>query len=193
LSLGLTELATRGIFPSALSGLGGDVFAVILILVSLGLMFWGRSVIKALAFLVAGLAGAGLGVAAGGIVLGPIGSLVGALVGFVVGGLFGLLLVHLGIGIALGYFGYLATRDLTHSLVLAFAAGVILFFAGLAASSRLLELATAAVGGFMLYSALVYFGASDILATVVAAILAIAGFVVQQRGRQMGEHWRRGV
>jgi len=193
MSLASPELAAGRIFPSALTGLGGTAFALILVVVSLLLMFYGRSVIKGLAFLVAGLAGAGAGVASGGILLGPIGAIVGAVVGFVVGGLLGLLLVHVGIGLALGYFGFLAVRELTQSFALALAVGIVLFVVGLIASSRLLELGTAAVGGFLLYNALVFFGAFPLLAALAALLLAFAGFLVQQRGQRRGEHWRTGV
>ena len=189
MGLGSSELATN-FFPHALSGLGGFLFAIILTLVALGLMFAGRTIIKGLAFLVVGLAVAAFGVAAGTILLGVIGAIIGGVVGFVVGGLIGTLLVHVGMGLALGYFGYLANRDLTHSLLLAVVIGIILFFIGVAISSKLLELVTALLGGVVLYGALVYFGAAPILAAVISLALAAAGFYVQQSKRRRGEHWR---
>ncbi len=57
-------------FPHALSGFGALAYAVVLTLVAIGLMFSGRSVIKGLAFLVAGLAGAAFGAGLGSTVLG---------------------------------------------------------------------------------------------------------------------------
>lgn len=191
MAFGPPELATSGIFPHALSGFGGSVFAVILLGLSLVLMFYGKSVIKGLSFLVVGFAGAAFGVASGGLLLGPIGAIIGAVVGFLVGGLIGLLLVHIGMGLALGYFGYLATRDLTHFFFLAVAVGVILFFVGLAISSKLLELVTAVLGGVIMYSVLVFFSGSPILSGVVSVVLAAAGFYVQQAKRRRGEHWRQ--
>ena len=50
------EFLTSAFFPHALSGPGGVIFAVILLVLSLALMFAGRSIIKGLAFLVVGLA-----------------------------------------------------------------------------------------------------------------------------------------
>ena len=167
------------------------LFAIVLLALSLALIFYGRSIIKGLAFLVAGFAGAGFGLAAGGLVLGPIGAIVGGFVGFVVGGLLGLLLVHVGMGLALGYFGYLAVRDLTHVFALAVVAGVILFFVGVAISSKLLELVTAVVGGVILYGVLVYFGAASLSAALVSILFAAAGFYLQRKKRQRGEHWRQ--
>jgi hypothetical protein len=191
--LGLVSpgFAAGGIFPSALSGPGGLLFAIVLLVLSLALIFYGRSIIKALAFLVAGLAGGAFGLAAGGVVLGPIGAIVGGLLGFVIGGLIGLLVVHLGMGLALGYFGYLAVHDLTHVFALAVVVGVVLFLVGVAISSKLLELVTALVGGFVLYGVLVYFGAGPLAAGAASVLLAFAGFFVQQRKRRRGEHWRQ--
>ena len=187
----LPEATFGGFFPHAISGVGGDLFALVLLVVSLALMFRGRSIIKGLAFLVAGLAGAAFGLALGGLSLGPIGAIIGAILGFLVGGALGLLLVHVGMGLALGYFGYLATRDLTHIFVLAVVSGVVLFVVGVAISSKLLDLVTALLGGLILYGVLVFFGVSQPLAAVVSLVLAIAGFYVQMRERRHGEQWRR--
>jgi hypothetical protein len=191
MGLASAELATGSFFPHALSGAGGVVFAVILFALSLALMFDGRSIIKGLAFLVVGLAGAAFGLAAGGLLLGVIGAAVGAVVGFLVGGVVGLLLVDLGMGLALGYFGYLAARDLTHVFVLALVVGVILFFVGIVVSSKLLELVTALLGGVVLYGVLVFFGVAPLYAAVVSLVLAAAGFYAQLRKRRRGEHWRQ--
>jgi hypothetical protein len=186
----LSLLAAGILFPDLLSGSSGFVYAVVLTGVALGLVFSGRSVIKGLAFLVAGLAGATLGLSLGSAALGVIGAIAGGVVGFLVGGVIGVWLVEVGMGLALGYFGYLAAHYLTGSLLLAVAVGVVLFFVGLALSSKLLELATAALGGLILYSVLIYFGAAPLAALVVSLVIAAAGFFVQQRNRRRGE--RRG-
>jgi hypothetical protein len=191
MGLASPELAFGNFFPHALSGLGGVVFAVILLALSLVLMFAGKSLAKGLAFLVVGLAGAAFGLAAGGLILGAIGAIIGGVVGFVVGGLIGLLLLNVGMGLVLGYFGYLATRDLTHVFVLAVAVGIILFFVGVIISSKLLELVTSVVGGFILYGVLIFFGVAPLYATVVSLVLAIVGLSVQLRKRGRGEHWRK--
>lgn len=182
-----------GFFPHILSGFGGAVFAIIFLALSLILMFYGRSAAKALAFLVAGLAGAAFGLAAGGLLLGVIGAVFGGLAGFVVGGVIGLVLVHIGMGLALGYFGYLAIRDLTHVIAFAVVVGIFLFLVGVAISSKLLELVTAILGGVILYGVMVFFGVPPLYAAAVSFALAAAGFFVQQTNRRRNEHWRQGV
>ncbi len=190
MSLASSGLAASNFFPHV-SGLGGSVFAFILALVALALMFSGRSIIKGLAFLVVGLAGAAFGVAVAGGFLGVVGAVVGAVVGFLVGGAIGLLLVDVGIGLALGYFGYLLTRDLTNVFVLAVVVGVILFVVGVAISSKLLDLVTAVLGGVIFDGVLVFFGVPPLYAAVVSVVLAAVGFSVQFRERRRGERWRQ--
>lgn len=189
MSVGYQELAAS-FFPHDLSGPSGPLFALVLALVALGLIFAGRSIIKGLAFLVVGLAVASFGIAAGALVLGVVGAIIGGVVGFLVGGLIGILVVDVGMGLALGYFGYLATHDLAHSLFLAVVVGIVLFFVGVAISSKLLELVTAAVGGVVLYGVLVFFGAAPIYAAVISLVLAAAGFYVQWAKRRRSEPWR---
>ncbi|MGH9918652.1 MAG: hypothetical protein ACRD6W_07280, partial [Nitrososphaerales archaeon] len=112
-------------------------------------------------------------------------------VGFLVGGAVGLLLVGVGMGLALGYFGYLVTRDLTNVFLLAVVVGIVLFFVGLAISSKLLDLVTAILGGVILDGVLVFFGVSPTYAAVISVVLAAIGFFVQFRDRRRGEHWRQ--
>jgi hypothetical protein len=183
--------ATGNFLPHALSGFGGSLFAVILALVALGLMFSGRSIIKGLAFLVVGLAGAAFGLAVGGAFLGVIGAVIGGVLGFLVGGAIGLLLVHVGMGLALGYFGYVVTRDLTSLFALAVVVGIILFVVGLAIASKLMELVTAVLGGVIFDVVLVFFGVPPLYAAVVSVLLAALGFSVQFRNRRHGERWRQ--
>jgi hypothetical protein len=185
------ELVAGSFFPHALSGLGGFVYAIVLALVALGLIFAGRSIIKGIAFLAVGLAGAAFGLATGALILGPIGAIIGGVVGFLVGGVLGIFLVEVGMGLALGYFGYLATRYLVHSLLIAVGAGIVLFFVGLAMSNKLLELVTAVLGGVILYGVLVFFGLAPLYAAVVSIVLAAAGFYVQKSKTRRGEQWRK--
>lgn len=186
-----SALVTGTPFPHFISGLGGSAFALVLALVALALIFAGREIIKGLAFLVVGLAVAAFGVAAGGALLGVVGAIIGGVAGFLIGGLIGLLLVDFGMGLALGYFAYLASRYLTHSVVLAVVVGIVLFFVGVAISSKLLELVTAAVGGLVLYSVLVFFGVAPFDSAVLSILLALVGFFVQRSRRRKGEHWRQ--
>ena len=191
MSLASSAFATRSFFPDALSGFSGAVFAIILLGLSLALIFYGRSIIKGLAFLVVGFSGAAFGLAIGGVFLGVIGAIIGGVLGFLLGGAVGLLLVNVGMGLALGYFGYLATRDLTNVFVLAVVVGIILFFVGVAISSKLLELVTAVLGGVILDGVLVFFGVSPLYAGVISLVLAAVGFYVQFRKRCRGERWRQ--
>jgi hypothetical protein len=191
LALGTQELATGGIFPHAISGFGGLIFAVILLVASLGLIFAGRSLIKGLSFVVVGLAGAAAGLAAGGLLLGWIGAAIGALVGFIVGGMIGVLLLHVGMGLALGYFGFLATRDLSHSFLIAVAVGVVLFFVGVAISNKLMELVTSIIGGVILYEVLLFFALAPLYAGLVSLVLGAAGFYVQETKRRRSQPWRQ--
>jgi hypothetical protein len=165
--------------PSFLPGPGGVLYALILLVVALALIFAGRWIIKALAFLAVGLAGAAFGAVVGSVILGLLGTIIGGVLGFVVGGLIGLLLVHIGIGLALGYFGYLITSDLTHIFLVAVIVGVLLFVVGVIVTSRLLELATAILGGVILYGVLTFFGIASLFAVPIALVVSIIGFYVQ--------------
>jgi hypothetical protein len=171
------------LIPHLLSGAGAVIYLVALIVVSLLLMFAGRAIIKALAFVAVGLAGAAFGATAGGLILGLLGAVIGAFVGFIVGGLIGLLLVHIGMGLALGYFGYVIIRDLTHVFILALVLGFFLFVVGIIISSKLLDLVTAILGGMILYETLVILRVSPLFATLMAVILAVLGFYVQRTTR----------
>jgi hypothetical protein len=192
MSLASSGLAASNFLPH-ISGFGGSLFAVILALVALTLMFSGRSIIKGLAFLVVGLAGAAFGAAVLGGFLGVIGAVIGGVLGFLVGGAVGLLLVDVGMGLALGYFGYLVTRDLTNVFILAVVVGVILFVVGVAISSKLLDLVTAMLGGVILDGVLVFFGVPPLYAAVVSLLLAVIGFSVQISNRRRGERLATGV
>lgn len=185
--MSLPESVTGAFFPHALSGPEGVVYAAILAVVALGLMFAGRSIIKGLAFLVVGLGGAAIGLAAGGTFLGPIGAIAGGVVGFILGGLVGVTLLEVGMGLALGYFGYLAAHYLLHSFLLAVGIGIVLFFVGVALATKLLELVTAALGGLVLYGVLIFFGVTPLYSAVVSLVLAVAGFYVQQNKRRREE------
>src|ERR1700752_1592881 len=99
MSIPLPGFATGSFFPHALSGFGGSVVAFVLLVLSLALMFSGRSIIKGVAFLVVGLAGGAFGLAVGGLILGLFGAAIGGVGGFLVGGVIGLFLVDVGMGI----------------------------------------------------------------------------------------------
>lgn len=184
-------LLAGNLFPHVFSGIGGLLYALILALVALGLMFAGRSIIKGLAFLVVGLAGAAVGASLGAIVLGVLGSIVGGVLGFLIGGVIGIWLVEVGVALALGYYAYTATRYLVHSFPVAVVVGVILFLIGLAIANKVLELVTAVLGGLIFYNVLIYFGAGSLASGAISFVLAVAGFYVQYSRRRLTDQWRR--
>jgi hypothetical protein len=157
-----------------------------MLVVSLLLIFAGRKVIKALAFLVVGLIGASIGGVLGAqylASLGVFGRVLGILIGFFVGGLMGIVLVALGIGVAVGYGAYLLTLDIVSNSTAAIVVGIIFFIIGLALYSKILSLVTAVAGGFLFYDALRLYNLNPILATLLAAVLTLAGILVQYRSR----------
>src|SRR2546428_7864861 len=93
--------------PSSLlpSGLATPIFLVALLLAALFLIFFGRRVIKAVAFILGGLAGAYFGGILGAAFLGSFGTLVAELVGFLFAGLVGVAFLSFPIGLRLSYQG----------------------------------------------------------------------------------------
>lgn len=170
--------------PRAIPNSVGLLFALLLVALSFVLMFSGKSVIKAVVFLVAGIAGALAGLAVGGLLLGPIGAVLVAILGFVVVGFIGYSLIYLGVGLALGYFAYELAKSFTTSFTLAAIIGIIFFVVGLILTNKILELVTAFLGALLLYDALIYLTVPQPIALVVAVILGLLGLVVQMRGRQ---------
>ena len=132
-----------------IAGFPDSLLVLILLGISLGLMFAGRTLIKVLAFLVVGLVGATLGAALGTTYLGGIGWILGAVAGFFVGGIVGFLLLALGIGAALGYVSYVITLDIVKSSGAALVAGVVLFVVGVVLYGKILGLVSAVLGGLL--------------------------------------------
>ncbi|MCS4540278.1 MAG: hypothetical protein HYU03_06290 [Thaumarchaeota archaeon] len=154
---------------------------------SVTLIFAGRIFIKVLVFILAGIAGAALGGYLGGMLLQIVGSIVGSFLGFIVGGILGVVLIRLGIGLALGYFGYSITRHLTGIFAFALLVGALLFIVGILLADRMVELFTAFLGALLLFGVLAYLGASPAIAALVAVTLGIVGFYVQlKRPKQQG-------
>jgi hypothetical protein len=161
-----------------------------MLVVSLLLIFAGRIVVKALAFLVVGLIGASIGGMLGAqylTSLGSAGSILGVLIGFVAGGLIGLLLVRAGIGLAVGYAAYLLTLDIVSDATVAVVIGIIFFLIGVVLYNKILSLVTAVAGGFLLYDALRLYGLAPTVSTVLAAVVTLAGIWVQYRPRRRAQ------
>ena len=171
-----------GEFSHLLNGLPTWPLFVVMLVVSLLLIFAGRKVVKALAFLVVGLIGASIGGILGAqylTSLGVFGNLLGILIGFFVGGLMGIVLVALGIGVAVGYGAYLLTLDVLSSRTAALVVGIVFFIIGLALYGKILSLVTAVAGGFLLYDALRLYSLNPVVSIVLAAVIALAGIFVQ--------------
>jgi hypothetical protein len=150
------------------------------LLISLTLIFAGRAVVKVIAFLLVGLAGASLGAMLAVQYLSPGGYLVGALLGFVLGGMLGVVAVAVGVGLAIGYGAYLLALDLSLGGTTALIIGVVSFVAGLALSNRLLGLVTALGGGILFFDLLLGYGLGLAFATAIATITTLAGVWVQE-------------
>jgi hypothetical protein len=170
-------------FPNSLSpvlpGVPAPVLLLALLGVSLLLIFAGRTLAKVVAFLAVGMIGAAFGGSIAVQYLVPQWQIVGLLLGFVMGGLLGVVLLPLGVGLAVGYAGYVIALDLALGPTAAIIAGVALFVVGALLSSKILSVATAMIGGLLLFDILTRYGFGSILATLVAALLTLVGLWVQ--------------
>jgi uncharacterized protein YkwD len=175
---------SSGLLPSPLSSW---VLVAILLGVSLSLIFFGRRVIKAMIFLLGGLAGAYIVAIIGAQYLSTTSFILAELAGFVIGGLFGLLLLPLGIGLALGVFGYALTENLLSNPLAAIAAGATLFVVGIVLSGWILAMISVLLGSLVLFSVATYMGVSPPLAVLSVAAIAVAGLWVQNNPRLKGQ------
>ena len=172
-------------FTGFLSGQPETVVVLILLVVSLALVFAGREIIKALAFLITGAVGAVVGSSLATAylgALGTIGQILGAVAGFLVGGLFGIMLVVLGIGIALGYVGYSIASGLFSNEIISLVTGLVLFAIGIVLADRILEVATAFLGGLLLYNLMTSLGIGVEIAAVFGFLVGILGVWTQMKG-----------
>jgi len=156
-----------------------DLLFLALLAVSLALIFAGGTLAKILAFMVVGLVGAVLGGVLVAQYISPQWDLVGVLLGFVIGGLLGMALLPLGVGLVVGYAGYILALGFGLSSTVALVAGFIFLIIGLILSSKILKVVTAVAGGFLLFNVLVYFGLGVSVSTLVAAALTLIGLWVQ--------------
>jgi hypothetical protein len=156
------------------------VFLIVLV-ISLLLIFAGRSVIKAVAFLVGGLAGAAIASQVAGHTFGALGTLLGGLLGFVIGGFIAMLLLVAGIGLAIGYAGYYLASNYFGSELLAIIVGAVLFIIGVFLAGRILSLVSAVIGGLLLFDLLTVAGLGSTLALVIAALATVLGIWVQNK------------
>src|SRR5579875_2622387 len=150
-------------FPGIVATPQSEVLLLIILLaLSLLLMFAGRSIIKAIVFIAAGLVGA----------------LVGAVIGAIILGLIGL-----GIGVISGYFAYELLRILGLPFIVSLFFGFIFFIVGLLLTNRFLELATAIAGGFIFFSVASSLGLPFYISFIAAFVLAALGYFSQIRSK----------
>jgi hypothetical protein len=161
-----------------------DLLFLALLVVSLALIFAGGTLAKLVAFMVVGLVGAVLGGVVVAQYISPQWDLVGILLGFVIGGLLGMALLPLGVGLVVGYAGYLLALGFGLSSTVALATGVVFLIIGLVLSSKIIKVVTAVAGGFLLFNVLVYFGLDPTVSTLVAGALTLVGLWVQLTSRR---------
>jgi hypothetical protein len=160
---------------------------VLLLIVSLLLIFFGRTVVRALAFLVIGLIGATIGGALAAQYLpslGSLGGLFGLVLGFIIGGFIGLMLVPVGIGLAVGYSAYLLTLDVVPNTTAAFVVALFFFIAGVFLYRKILTVVTAVAGGFLLFDALSFY-VNPTAAAVLAGLVTLVGLWLNFRHRMV--------
>ncbi len=173
-------LSIYNLLAPALAQVPAQLLVLSLLVVSLVLIFAGRTLVKVVAFLVVGFAGAAFGSALAVQYLSPQWAIIGLLLGFVIGGLLGVALLPLGIGLAVGYAGYVIALDLALGPTAALIAGVAFFIVGAILSGKVLGAVTAVVGGLLLFDVLTrYIGFGPTMATVIAASLTLIGLWVQ--------------
>jgi len=167
--------------PSSLlpSGLATPIFLVALLLAALFLIFFGRRIIKLVAFILGGLAGAYFGGILGAAFLGSLGTLVAELVGFLLGGFLGMSFLSFAIGLGLGYAGYAITQAIVGSTVASLVVGLVLFVVGKILAAKILSLVSVIFGGFLLLNVLTSVGLPLELALLAVIILSSLGLWVQ--------------
>ena len=161
----------------------GSLSLLALLVISLVLIFAGRSIVKVIAFFIVGLIGAAIGGALAAQYLagaGDLGTLLGFLLGFAVGGLIGVVAVMVGIGVVLGYGAYAVTQHFVSGTIIPLVVGFVFFLVGIALYNKILGLVTAVAGGFLLFDVLTGYGVGETLSLVIAAALTLAGIWVQE-------------
>ncbi len=156
---------------------------MLLLVLSLALIFAGRQLAKALAFIVTGVVVAAIGATVGALFLGIFGAVLGAVAGFLIGGFIGVMLLELGIGIALGYVGYSISHAYLGGDFLSLLIGVVLFVVGIALANKILEVATVVLGGVLLFDVMIAMNSSYAMALIVSVAVSLLGLWVQNTSK----------
>src|SRR5712691_7216655 len=138
--------------PSSLlpSGLATPIFLVALLLAALFLIFFGRRVIKVVAFILGGLAGAYFGGILGAAFLGSFCTLVAEVICFLLGGCLGMSFLSFAIGLGLGYAGYAITQSILGSTLASISVVLVLFVVGMILAGKILSLVSVIFVGFII-------------------------------------------
>ena len=153
--------------------------ALLFLVVSLGLIFAGRYVVRVIAFFGVALIFAAAAAAIGALILGILGFVAGGIFGFIVGGIASFVLLPLAIGFATGIVAYNLTQNLAHVFAFSVVIGTIIFFLGIYLSMKFLSLATATFGALILFNVLLYFRVTGLLSAGISLVLGGAGFWLQ--------------
>ena len=159
--------------------IASTTYALVLLLASLAMIFAGRWIIRAIAFITIGLVFGFAGATFGATILGPFGLFLGGILGFIVGGLLSLVLLPLAIGLGTGYIAYSLFQSFVHVYIFSIIVGLIFFVIGIILSSKLLALATAFLGALLLADVLIFFHVPSLIAVLAALVLGAVGFFVQ--------------
>ena len=114
----------------------------------------------------------------------------GGVIGFFVGGILSLFLLPLAIGFATGLVVYHLMQTLVGVYLLSVVLGVIFFVVGLFLSLKLLALASVVFGSLLLFDVLVFFHFPGAIALLIAILMGVIGFWVQDGFESKG---RRGL
>lgn len=166
---------------AALTPQMGTLALLALLAAAVALLFAGRQVIRALVFLLAGSAGAVLGSALATAMLGQAYAFLGLIAGLLSVGLLSLALLPLGVGLALGYYGYLAVGEIAPGGLAPMVAGLILFVVGAYLAGKILSVASVLLGGLLLFNTLGLVGATASQSIALSGLLAVLGLLVQFR------------
>ena len=159
------------------------IFPLIFIILALLLIFAGKTIVKAVIFLVTGLVASAFAVLLASMYAMNLAlTVIFALVVFIAGGLIGVFLLPVGIGFSLGVIGYSLASTLQGSFLIALIIGVILFIVGVVLADKILIIISAVLGAFILVTAAIELGVPLFVAILGAMILAAVGIVVQSRG-----------
>ncbi len=162
--------------------------ALVALIIALALIFAGRFLIRAIAFVGVGVAVGSAVAVAGATILGIVGFVLGGIVGFVLGGILHFFLLPLAMGIATGLVAYHLSQLFIRIIPISLVLGIAFFLIGLLLSLKLLSLASVVFGGMLLFDVLLYFHFSPLISLLVAILMGIIGFWVQDgfesKGRQ---------